>query len=165
MSIKKRYRVVGDSKNTFMDVEMDVVVDDELTIGSDFVLLGGNFKLTQTGAILVLVDKEWCLSIMDITPKEVKEIPKLLINDTLEIYLETKEIEVRTKCTYEELYYVLADEWKMLRTMLNQGDLPFDYTERFKLFTFKENWNFTKGSLAMMSGGSYTRLNNLGRSI
>jgi len=164
---KKKYKVVGDSKNTFSGIELDIVVNEgDTDVGKKFALLGGEFTVTQNGMILVLVDKEWCLSIMDITPPEVVEKPKLVVNDTLEVFMDNKEIEVKVDCTYEELYYVLADEWKLIQK-LGAGVVarPFEYNTRMKLFTFLDNWGFVSGSLQHMKDGSYSRKNSAGRNI
>jgi len=160
---KKRYKVMGDTKNTFLDIELDLVLETE-EIGSTVNVLGGTFVLTQNGKILVLVEKDWCLTLMDVTPVEEKVSPKLIINDTLEIYLETKEIAVKCKCTYEELFYALQNEWKMISTMTGTA-IPFDYTERLKLFTFNNEWGFENGNFSMMQEGSFTRFNSDGRSL
>lgn len=160
----KRYKVEGDTKNTFLGIELDLVLDDE-TIGSDVNVLGGSFKITQNGKILVLAEPDWVLTLMDVTPPPPEpEKPKLEVNKTFEIYFGTKEIEVKIDCTYEELYYALEQEWKMAGA-LSAEKLPCDYSERLKLFTFFRDWNFADGSLKHMKQGSFSRKNMNGRNI
>ncbi len=163
--MKRKFKVQGDSKNTFMDVELNLVIEDD-SIGASCDVLGGSFKITQNGKVLVLAEPEWTLTLMDITPEPEKAVPKLIINDTLEIYTETKEIAVKCKCTYEELYYALEDEWKMIEKLLPSiGGRPFDYSERLQLFTFTNDWGFEGGNFSMLSEGSFTRINEQGRHI
>jgi len=163
MNKSNKYRVVGDSKNTFLGIELSVVVDSP-KIGDSFNLLGSTFTVVQTGKILVLADKDWCLSIMDITPPKEKELSKLIINDTLEIFLDTKEVAVKVKCTYEELYYALQREWKLLAQM-GHGTIPFEYSNRLRLFTFLDGWGFENDNFSMLTEGSFTRVSPDGRSI
>ncbi len=160
---KKKFKVVGDSKNTFLDITLDVVTKDP-EIGDTFSVLGGDFKVTQNGKIIVLVDKDWCLSIMDITPEPESIKDKLVINDTLEIFFETKEVSVKVKCTYEELFYALQKEWKLIELM-GHGVMPFEYNTRLKLFTFRDGWGFENGNFSMLSEGSFSRMSVDGRSI
>ncbi len=159
----KKYKVMGDSKNAFMGIELDLVLTDD-SIGADCSVLNGKFKITQNGKILVLAEKEWTLTLMDITPVPEKDVPKLVINDTLEIYFETKEIAVKCKCTYEELYYALREEWKMAGKLVMEP-LPFDYSERLQLFTFKDDWGFENGNFSLLTGGSFSRIGLNGRNI
>ena len=161
--MKRKFKVQGDSKNTFMDIELDLVLEND-DIGAPCNVLGGSFIITQNGPILVLVDKDWCLTLQDITPIPEKVVPKLIINETLEIFLKPKEISVKCKCTYEELFYALKDEWKMLEVMTGIP-IPFDYSERLQLFTFKESWGFKDNNFDNVSGGSFSRINEQGRSI
>lgn len=160
--MKKRYKVMGDTKNTFLSIELDLVIEDD-TIGKEINVLGGNFKITQNGPILVLAEPDWVLTLQDITPEEEKVVPKLKINDTLEIFFEPKTIEVSIDCTYEELYYFLKDEWKLLSTLKNVGEFPFEYSNRLKLFTFKDDWGFAEGSFKYLLNGSYAQINSQGR--
>jgi hypothetical protein len=160
---KKRYKIMCDTKNTFLDIELDLVLDDD-TIGTTVNVLGGTFKITQNGKILVLVEPDWCLTLMDVTPVPEVKKPKLVINETLEIFFKTKEIQVKTSCTYEELFYVLQDEWKLAGVLMTES-LPFDYSERLKLFTFTNDWRFAEGSLPFMKNGSFSRKNSMGRNI
>lgn len=162
MEIKK-FKVQGDTKNTFMDIELDLVIEDD-SIGAPCNVLGGEFIISQNGKILVLTNPDWVLTLMDITPEPEIEKPKLEINKTVEIFFETKEIQVKTDCSYEELFYFLQNEWKMAGALMSIP-LPCDYTERFKLFTFFDEWNFMEGSLKHLSGGSYSRKTKDGRNI
>ncbi len=163
--MKKKFKVMGDSKNTFLNVELDLVIDNE-EVGADCAVLGGEFKITQNGQILSLANKDWTLTLMDITPEPELAVPKLIINETLEIYTETKEVAVKCKCTYEELYYALAAEWKALIKLLpGVGPIPFDYSERLKLFTFDNGWGFENGNFSLLTGGSFSRKDINGRNI
>jgi hypothetical protein len=159
----KKYKVQGDTKNSFMDIELDLVLEDD-SIGASCKVLGGEFTITQNGPILVLVDKDWCLTLLDITPEPEKAVPKLIINETLEIFTETKEIAVKCKCTYEELYYALKEEWPLLQKALPLiGEMPFDYSQRLMLFTFRDGWGFENGNYGLLSEGSFERINSEGR--
>ena len=163
--MKRKFKVMGDSKNTFLNIELDLVIEDD-SIGNECNVLGGKFIITQNGKILVLADKDWVLTLMDITPVENKEKPKLIINETLEIYLETKEISVKSKCTYKELYEALKEEWKIIRQLKPEiGEIPFMYDDKLTLFTFKDGWGFENGNFSMLGNGSFSRLNEDGRNI
>jgi len=161
--MKRKYKVQGDSKNTFMNIEIDLVLEDD-SIGASCSVLGGDFTITQNGKILVLVDKDWCLTLFDITPEPEKVVPKLIINETLEIFFETKEIAVKCKATYEELYKALKEEWKLISKIKNEK-FPFSYDEKLKLFTFNDSWGFEHNNFSLMSSGSFTRINDRGMSI
>ncbi len=161
---KKKYKVMGDTKNTFLDIELDLVIEDE-TLGTEVNVLGGTFKITQNGNILVLAEPEWVLTLQDITPAPVVVKPKLEVNKTYDIFFGPKEIDVRIECTYEELFYALQQEWKMAGVLAAEV-LPFDYTERLKLFTFKNGWGFSKeNGIKYIRNGSFTRISEDGRSI
>jgi hypothetical protein len=103
---------------------------------------------------------------MDITPEEVEDKPKLEVNKTLDIFLETKEVEVRVGCTYRELYEVLMKEWGIIRQLTgNSEPIPFAYNDDLKLFTFSNGWKFKDGSLKYMQEGSFSRYDKNGRSV
>ena len=163
--MQKKFKVMGDSKNTFMNIELDLIIDSE-EIGDTVNVLGGSFVITQNGKILVLVDKDWCVTLMDITPvkEEIIEKPKLEINSTLEIYFETKEVAVSIDCTYKELFDALSSEWGMAGELVGES-IPFEYNTELKLFTFLNEWGFQEGSLSHMSKGSFSRLSAYGSSI
>jgi len=161
--MKKRFQVQGDSKNTFMNIELDLVIEDD-SIGATCSVLGGTFKIIQNGIILVLTDKDWCLTLVDITPKIQEIAPKLTANENLLIDTKLKEIDVQCKCTYEELYYELESEWKFLQVATGEP-IPFDYSERLQLFTFKESWGFKDNNFDNVSVGSFSRINEQGRNI
>jgi len=161
--MQKKFKVMGDSKNTFMNIEIDLIIEDE-KIGAPVNVLGGSFHITQNGAILVLVDKEWCLTLMDITPEAVKEKAKLTINENLEIYFSTKEVKVDIDCTYLELFNTLSTEWVMAGKLVGEP-LPFEYNKELKLFTFKNGWGLHDGSMRHLSEGSFARKSEDGRNI
>ena len=152
----------GSSRAEFMGIEINLVLDND-NIGEEVNVLGGTFKITQNGPILVLTNSDWCLTLQDITPNETK-VESLVINKNLEIFFETKEILVGLKCTYKELFKVLKSEWKLAGKLMNIS-LPFDYDDELKLFTFNNEWNFAPGSLQLMTSGSYSRINASGRNI
>ena len=161
--MKKKYKVQGDTKNTFMNIELDLVLEDD-SIGSTCDVLGGTFTITQNGPILVLVEKDWCLTLMDVTPKPKIIKPKLVINETLDLFFEPKEVRVQCKCTYGELFDALKKEWEFVGK-LRPESFPFEYDSELKLFTFLNDWGFTEGSFPNMTGGSFSRKNLLGRNI
>ena len=163
MADSKKYKVMGDTKGTFLSVEFDLVLEDD-TIGHDCNVLGGTFTITQNGKILVLTNPDWCLTLMDITPAPKVVVPSLAINTTLDIYFETKEIAVRCRATYKELYEFLKNEWVMAGA-LSASPFPLEYDEDLKLLTFKDEWGFEEGSFKFMKEGSYSRLNVAGRNI
>jgi len=164
--MKKKFKVVGDSKNSFNGIELDIVAPD-VKVGATFHLLGSVFTVTQIGKILNLVEDgahgidTWVLSIMDVTPEVVKEDEPLTVNKDFDIYFETKEIQVRKDCTYEQLFYALHKEWKLINKIPDNGfggPLPFDYSERKRLFIFLDGWNFDKEfGFKCLHGGSYMR--------
>jgi hypothetical protein len=99
---------------------------------------------------------------MDVSPEP--EIPKLKINETLEIFLETKEISVKTRCTYEELYITLKREWNFIEE-LTDVVFPFEYYKDEKTFIMNDYWNFEGGNFSMLSEGSFVRISTDGRNI
>ncbi len=161
--MKKKFKVMGSSREEFMSIEIDMVIDDE-SIGASCNVLGGSFTITQNGKILVLADKEWVLTLMDITPVVIKEKPKLVINKNLDIFFKTKEIEVQQKCTYLELFNALKKEWLIAGALSNEP-FPLEYDEELKLLTFKNSWGFANDSMLNMTDGSFSRLSEDGRSI
>jgi len=156
-----KYKVMSDTSNQFEGIEIDYVIDDT-TIGRDLKFIGEDYKLQQNGKILVLANVDRVITIMDVTPPKVVEIPKLEVNKTFEIYFGPKEIAVSIDCTYEELYRAVEAEWKVGGALMREP-LPLDYTERFSLLTFLNDWNFAEGSLKHMKKGSYARKNAQGR--
>ena len=161
--MKKRFKVASDTSGRFSGVELDYVLDDD-SIGRTLKLFGEDYRLTQNGPILVLVNEDCCMTLQDITPEVVEEPKKLVINDTLEIYLRTKEVAVKAKCTYQELYEVLQDEWKLLGRVISDP-MPFEYDNALQLFTFLNGWSFEHGDFSMLSEGSYARKSADGRNI
>ncbi len=160
---KKKYKVMGDTKDNFLGIEFDLVIEND-DIGNVINVLGGTFTITQNGQILVLSEPKWVLTLQDITPVPVLEKPKLVINETVEIFFGDKTIEVKIDTTYEELFYFLQKEWKLIKNVLTDTILPFDYSERLQLFTFKNDWGFKLGkTFSHMSGGSFAQLNAAGR--
>ena len=81
---KKKYKVMGDTKNIFLGIELDLVIENE-EIGTEVNVLGGTFKITQNGKILVLSEPDWVLTLQDITLVAEKEKPKLVINQNIDI--------------------------------------------------------------------------------
>ena len=43
---KKKYKVMGDTKNTFLNIDLELVIEDD-AIGTIINVLGGSFKITQ----------------------------------------------------------------------------------------------------------------------
>jgi len=160
--VNRKYKVQGSSRQELMGIEINLVLEDD-SIGTEIKVLGGTFSITQNGPILVLVNPDWCLTLQDITPEETK-VPSLVINKNLEIFFETKEILIGIKCTYEELFNVLKSEWNLAGKLMKVS-LPFEYNQELKLFTFKDEWNFSQGSLQLMTAGSYSRIDKSGRNI
>lgn len=162
--LKKRYKVQGDTRNTFIGIELDLVIEND-EIGESVEVLGGTFEITQNGKVLVLSSPEWVLTLQDITPSSETEPTKLKINETIDIFFDTKEIDVRVECTYEELFYFLQNEWKMAGALAAEP-FPFDYSERLKLFTMNNEWNFSKDNgIKYVRKGSFSRNNKDGRSM
>ena len=158
----KKYAIKSSSLPGFLDIELPLEIDE--TIGGKCNVLGSEFTITQNGKILVLVNEKWCLTLMDITPEPVVEKPKLEVNKTLEIYFKTKEIEIKTDCTYKELFETIENEWNLIEGLVSEP-LPLEYNEDLKLLIFRNEWNITDGSLKYLKSGSYTRYNKAGRSI
>ena len=161
--MKKKFKVMGDSKNTFMNIELDMVIDNE-EIGEIINVLGGAFTITQNGKILVLADKDWVLTLMDITSPVEIEVEKLEINKNVDMFFETKEVRVQIDCTYVELYEILNAEWKMAGALVGKPS-PFEYNTELKLFTFLDEWNFEKGSMPHLRDGSFSRKTFYGTNI
>jgi hypothetical protein len=158
-----KYKVMSDTSAQFDGIEIDYVIDD-FTIGRELKFLGEDYVLQQNGKILVLANKDRVITIMDITPPKKEEIPKLEVNKTFEIFFDTKEILVSVDCTYEELFRAVEAEWKLAGALMSQP-LPLDYTERYQLLTFLDDWKFADGSLKHMKNGSFARKNQAGRNI
>jgi hypothetical protein len=152
---------IGEGKEVFNGVVFDYVI--EPTVGQEVSCLGGTFRITQVGKILVLVSDTWVLTLEDISVPKEPEKPKLVINDTLDVYLESKEIVVRTQCTYVELYNFLVIEWETINKLLEQPLVfPLELQEHNSLL-LKDSWELL--GFEKMTEGSYTRQNAAGRSI
>jgi len=159
----KKYKITSSTKPEFEGIEIPLDIDNYI-VGSNIVVLGHTFTITQSGSIIVLVNEQWCLTLIDITPKVKSEVSKLIINDTLEIYLETKEIEVKCKATFKELYNILLKEWNFINTLDNEP-FPCEYNEELKLLTFVNDWKLTDASVLNMEDGSFSCKNKAGRYI
>jgi len=159
----RKYKIINSTKLEFEGIEIPLELNNS-EVGFVINILGTPFTITQNGSILVLVSERWCLTLQDITPTVKPDIPKLIINDTLEIYLETKEVEVKCKATYKELYVILLKEWNFINT-LNDEQFPCEYNEEIKLLTFLNDWKLTKESVLNMNDGSYSCKNKAGRYI
>jgi len=158
-----KYKVMSDSANQFNNIEIDYVIED-FTIGRDLMFLGENFKLQQNGKILVLANKDRVITIQDVTPEPKVKKPKLVFNETLDIFFETSEISVGADCTYKELYDTLKLEWPMVNK-ISLRVFPLEYDETLKLLTFKNDWKLSNGSLKHLSEGSFSCLNKAGRYV
>lgn len=161
--MKKRFKVASDTSGRFNGVELDYVLTDE-GVGSDMKLFGESFTLTQNGSILVLVSSDCCITLQDITPVEEITKPKLIINDTLDIFTATNEVAVKCECTYAELFEELEKEWKFI-SELTSSPLPFSYNAELALFTFHDSWGFENGDFSKLSDGSFERKSADGKSL
>jgi len=161
---KRKFIVMGDTKNAFLNIEFDLVLDDD-DLGTEVNVLGGTFKITQNGKILVLANPDWVLTLQDVTPEPEVEAPKLIINQTFDIFFETKEIDVRTQCTYSELYKSLENEWEGVKSLTSIA-FPFKYSSDLKLFSMMDGWNFSKEhGVKNLKDGSFSRYSEDGRCI
>jgi len=162
----EKYRVVssvGSGKEFMEGIEFNYDISDD-SIGREVNCLGGTFNITQNGKFLSLANPDWCLTLMRLEDKEPEDDDDLKINENFDIFLEDKEVEVRKKATYKELYDALKKEWEFIEKMT--GDkIPFEYDEGYKLFTFLDGWKFKDGSLKNMSDGSFSRKSEDGRNI
>ncbi len=159
----KKFKVVssvGEGKEFFNNVDFELKFDSE-EIGAECFCLGNKFTITQNGKIFVLVNSDWVLTIQDITPEELPEVPSLIVNKNIEVYLETKEIEVKVKCTYSELYNFLLLEWRNINEV-SPIQFPLELRENGNLL-LKDSWNI-KG-FDLISEGSFERQNSQLRSI
>jgi len=159
----KKYKIVSSTKQEFEGIEIPLD-DREYSVASNVSMFGSTFIVTQNGSIIVLTSDDWCITLQDITPIPKVEEPKLIVNDTLEIYLETKEIEVKCKVTYKELYDVLIKEWGFINT-LNNEPFPCEYNDSLKLLTFTNDWKLTDTSILNMKDGSHSCKNKAGRYV
>jgi len=159
----KKYKIISSTKQEFEGIE--IPLDDKgYSVASNVSMFGNTFVVAQNGSIVVLTSKDWCITLQDITPVPVVEGPKLIVNDTLEIYLETKEIEVKCKATYRELYDVLIKEWGFINT-LDSEPFPCEYDKGLKLLIFNNDWKLTDASVLNMLDGSYSCKNKDGRYV
>jgi len=159
----KKYKIINSTKQEFDGIEIPLD-DSEYSVASNVFMFGNAFVVIQNGSIIVLTRKDWCITLQDITPKSVVEEPKLIVNDTLEIYLETKEIEVKCKATYKELYDVLIKEWGFINT-LDSEPFPCEYDKGLKLLTLNNDWKLTDTSILNMLDGSYSCKSKAGRYV
>jgi len=159
----KKYKIISSTKKEFEGVELPLD-SSEYSVASNVNMFGSTFVVTQNGNIIVLTSEDWCITLQNITPKSVVEEPKLIVNDTLEIYLETKEIEVKCKATFKDLYNMLLKEWNFINTLDNEP-FPCEYDKRLKLLTFNNDWKLTDASILNMLDGSYSCKNKAGRYV
>ena len=159
-----KYKVAGSTKPEFLDIVMELDLG-EPAIGDEVSVLGGTFTVTSNISVFVIANKDWVVRLQDVTPPPEPEKPKgLIVNETFDIYAETKEIDVRVDCTYEELYYAIKEEWKFAEELYGIA-LPVEYETRLKLFTFRDSWNFGESGFVHIKDGSYSRFDQYNRSI
>lgn len=179
---KRKFRVmssVGEGKDTFDGIELNLVLEDD-SLGAQCNVLGGKFKITQNGKIFVLVEPEWVLTLMDITPEKVIEWghmiedPKeLRFNEEIDLFFETKELKVSSSerlynkagCTYKALFLALQSEWAMI-SKVSPEPFPFEYLEEEKIFVFNNEWKFSEfTNITLLREGSFCRKTHDGRFI
>lgn len=174
----KKYKIASSTKPEFVDIEMPIDIQDD-SLGAKLFLFGTEFGITQNGIILVLVEKDWVITLQELDVPMTGKIDELIIDGSLlqpnaefEIFFETKEIQLKeTKnlskegVTYKALFGALQREWSMAKQVFDVA-FPFEYDEELKLLTMNDEWNFMKGeTFSFMKEGSYSRKNASGRNI
>jgi len=170
-----KYKVQSDTSNQFTGIEIDYVIED-FTIGRELMFLGENYTLKQNGLILVLGNKDRVITIQELKQKEEPLWSKMLrkedlrINHEVEIYFETKEIQLKNSerlgkngTSFQALFDLLQAEWKMAG-VLSSHPFPLEMREHNNLL-FKDEWALAAGSLEFLRKGSFTRVNSDGRTI
>lgn len=173
----KKYKVVGSSDPTFMNIEMNIVFDD-ISIGKGCEVFNHQFTITQTGKCVILSSETWVLTLLEIEEKAESKWGHLLtnpedlrINHEIDIYIKDKIIQL-TKTdrltdngvTYRCVYEFLKNEWKYVSQMVDVS-FPFEYQDDPKLFTLRNEWNFGGESQLLLRQGSHSRYNSEGKCI
>lgn len=157
-----RYKIVSSTKLEFNNIELDYVIEDD-AIGNECKLFGETFKIIQNGTLLGLHNKDWVIILQNINKIEEPDLQKLKINDTIDIYLDDRIIEVRTSCSYKELFEFLNSEWLLINSIPNTYyEFPLELRENNNLL-LKDSWEL-KG-FELIIEGSFERQNKSGRSI
>lgn len=175
----QKYKVVGSTKTEFMGIEMNIVFDD-ITIGKVCDVFGETFTITQTGAVLILSNKDWVLSLQEIPQvktdpwtKIIRTPQDLRINHEVDVFIKPKLIKLsetdRLKSDYGvtllALYKFLKSEWKYIKASTGVA-FPFDYDAENKLFIMRDEWNFDSlESISLFREGTFSRYNSAGRCI
>lgn len=163
MSKYKVMSSIGNGKEFMNGIEFDYIIDD-MSIGAKANLFGETFTVTQNGQIIVLVNNDWALTIMEMLEekREVKET--LEINKNIDIFFETKEIEVRKNCTYKDIFDVLSKEWNVAKAIMPEA-FPLEYDDKLKLLNLRNGWSFSDGSLSHIREGSFSMIDKNGRHV
>jgi len=175
----KKYRVVGSTKEEFLNIEMKIVFDDD-RIGTNCSLFGTEFVITQTGKAMILSSKDWVLSLLELPELNVDLWQKTLVdpkdlrfNLEIDIFIEKKTIRIQTTdrlkeehgVTLECIYKCLKNEWKFISSLSNTP-FPFEYKLDDLLFIMRDSWNFDSlKSISLTREGSFSRYNSEGRCI
>ena len=174
-----KYKIVGSSKDEFLGIEMNIVFDD-IEIGKVCEVFGTQFTITQTGAILILSNKDWVLTLQEVPQvvtdpwtKVIRKPSDLRINHEVDVFLKTKLIKLsetdRLKSdygvTFLALYKFLQNEWRYIQSASGVA-FPFEYDAENKLFIMRDEWNFDSlDSISLTREGSFSRYNSSGRCI
>lgn len=164
----KSYKIVS-STNPIFVVGMELPLDlEDLNIGDEVFFLGEKTICTQDkGAIMLNRPKNdddlgAVYTLMEV-PASAAPITKdkLEINKNIEIFFETKEIEVNIKCTYSELYSFLQQEWRLVAQAFGVS-FPLEMRENNNLL-LEDSWNIK--NFENLSDGSFTRHDKNGIAI
>ena len=167
-----KYKVmssVGEGKEFYNGIDFDYVIEDE-TIGISVNCLGGNFKITQNGKILVLANDDWVLTIMSQeVPKEIKAIT-FEVNKDWDMFFEDKTFRVyespatRNGVTYKEFFEAVKKEWELV-SALRPEPLPLRYDDEMKQIIFINEWSWGQDDYMFLRDGSWGTENEQGRSV
>jgi len=166
-----KYKVmssVGEGKEFMNGIEFDYIIDNE-AIGTEVKCMGGEFKITQNGKILVLSDKDWVLTVMkQPEPEEAKET--FDVNKDWDMFFETKTFRinetklVREGITYKKFFEAVREEWKAVEKLrVDPFPMKFDYA--FKSLVFTHGWSWDGDDYMYLQEGSWGREDKDGRSI
>jgi len=167
-----KYKVmssVGEGKEFMTGIEFDYIIDNE-ELGTEVKCMGGDFKITQNGKILVLSDKDWVLTIMKQPEPEDLEVEKFEVNKDWDMFFETKTFKLndtpinRKKITYEQFFEAVREEWKHVEK-LRTDPFPMKYDYGFKQLVFTHGWGWNSDDFKYLIGGSWGKESADGRSI
>jgi len=176
-----KYKIMsstGGNKDYLNGIIFDYVIPNK-EIGTVVKCFGDEYKITQTGKILVLSNLNNVLTLMEIEDpldkikkESQKSAKELKPNRDFDLFLEDKTLKLyktpaTENLTFDELFGTLKKEFSFIKELRGiDFNTVFDYNEEFDIFTFLNDWNWADDeSKEIIKKGTWGRKNKFDRSI